>query len=49
MAPVLVCDNPILALDAVGPSTPTVEHRRFGDTGIGQNAPQSGASVGKRW
>jgi hypothetical protein len=25
-----------------------VEHRRFGDTGISQNAPQAGASVGER-
>jgi hypothetical protein len=45
---VLVVDNPTLTLDAVGPSTPTVEHRRFGDTGISQNAPQAGASVGER-
>ena len=48
MAPVLVCDNPILALDAVGPSTPTVEHRCRGNAGVGENAPKSSTAVGER-
>ena len=47
MAPELVADNPTLALDAVGPSTPTVEHRRLIDAGIGEDTPEPGAAVGE--
>jgi len=43
----LVADNPTLALDAVGPSTPTVEHRRRGDAGVGQNTPERRTAVGE--
>jgi len=43
----LVADNPILASDAVGPSTPTVEDRQFGDAGIGQNASKARTPIGE--
>jgi len=43
----LVVDNPILALDAVGPSTPTVENRQLGDTGIGQNTSKARTPIGE--
>jgi hypothetical protein len=44
---VLVSDNPTLARDAVGPSTPTVENRRFQDARAGENAPKSGTTIGE--
>jgi hypothetical protein len=44
---VLVADNPTLALDAAGPSTPTVENWRFSDTSIGENASKSRTSIGE--
>jgi hypothetical protein len=44
---VLVSDNPTLALDAVGPSTPTVENRQLGDARIKENAPEARAAVGE--
>ena len=47
MTPELVADNPTLALDAVGPSTPTVEHRQRGDAGVGQNTPEPRTAVGE--
>jgi hypothetical protein len=47
MAPELVTDNPTLALDAVGPSTPTVENRQFQDARAGENAPKSGTTIGE--
>jgi hypothetical protein len=43
----LVCDDPSLALDAVGSSTPTVENRRFQDARTGENAPESGTTIGE--
>jgi hypothetical protein len=43
---VLVSDNPTLALDAVGPSTPTVKGRWLRDP-IGQDRPQTGTTVGE--
>ena len=43
----LVVDNPILARDAVGPSTPTVENRQLADAGISENTSQSRATVGE--
>ena len=43
----MVCDNPSLALDAVGSSTPTVQNRRFQDARTGQNTPQAGTTIGK--
>jgi hypothetical protein len=48
MAPVLVCDNPTLARDAVGPSTPTVENRPLRDAGVAQNRAQASTTVGER-
>jgi hypothetical protein len=44
---VLVTDNPTLALDAVGPSTPTVQNRRFRYSGVGQNRAQARPTVGE--
>jgi hypothetical protein len=44
---VLVSDNPTLARDAVGPSTPTVQNRRFRYSHIGKNRAQTGATVGE--
>jgi len=44
---VLVADNPTLAFDAAGSSTPTVENWRFGDSGIGENASKSRTSIGE--
>ena len=43
----LVIDNPTLALDAVGPSTPTIKNRQLADAGISENAPKPRASVGE--
>jgi hypothetical protein len=44
---VLVIDNPTLALDAVGPSTPTVQNRRFRYAHVGQNRAQTRTTVGE--
>ena len=41
----MVCDDPSLALDAVGSSTPTVENWQFADAGIGENTPQAGTTI----
>ena len=43
----MVSDNPILALDAVGSSTPTVQNWRFRYSRIGQNRAQTRTTVGK--
>jgi hypothetical protein len=43
----LVDDDPSLALDAVGPSTPTVENRWFQHTRTGENAPEPRATIGE--
>jgi hypothetical protein len=44
---VLVTDNPTLALDAVGPSTPTIQKRQFSDAGVGENAAKPGTAIGE--
>jgi len=44
----LVDDNPSLACDAVGSSTPTIQDWQVRGPGIGENAPQAGAPVGER-
>jgi hypothetical protein len=44
---VLVSDNPTLALDAAGSSTPTVQKRRRGDAGLSENASESGTTIGE--
>ena len=43
----MVIDNPTLALDAVGPSTPTVEKRRFRYSRVDQNRAQTRTAVGE--
>jgi hypothetical protein len=43
----LVTDNPTLALDAVGPSTPTVENWQLGNTSIGQNTSKARTPIGE--
>jgi hypothetical protein len=44
---VLVVDNPTLALDAVGPSTPTIKNRGLRDPGVGQDRAQTRTTVGE--
>jgi len=41
----LVTDNPILARDAVGPSTPTVQNRRFRHSCVSQNSAQTRTTI----
>ena len=43
----MVCDDPSLALDAVGSSTPTVQNRRFRYSCVGQNRTQTRTTVGE--
>jgi hypothetical protein len=43
----LVCDDPSLALDAVGSSTPTVQNRRLRYADVSQNRAQTRTTVGK--
>jgi hypothetical protein len=44
---VLVTDNPTLALDAVGPSTPTIKNRGLCDPGASQDRAQTGTTIGE--
>lgn len=41
----MVTDNPILARDAVGPSTPTVQNRRFRHSCVSQNSAQTRTTI----
>ena len=43
----MVCDDPSLALDAVGSSTPTVQNRRLRCARVGQNRAQTRTTVGE--